>query len=147
MRRIGLLRAEFRSTFERPVRSTSGGHSSEDLAKPGPMGRAINKTGTRRGSARFARVVPADIQRSDRWAATGDGAPEGRATSFQRLSVLPRARRMSRAASKSWFETRTGGIRMSLWDFVLASLIGLIDLNPFLDLILTPVAWVLVFLT
>ena len=36
---------------------------------------------------------------------------------------------------------------MSLWDFVLASLIGLIDLNPFLDLILTPIAWVLVFVT
>jgi uncharacterized protein YqgC (DUF456 family) len=54
---------------------------------------------------------------------------------------------MSRAASKSWFETRTGGIRMSLWDFVLASVIGLIDLNPFLDLILTPIAWVLVFET
>ena len=36
---------------------------------------------------------------------------------------------------------------MSLWDFVLASLIGLIDLNPFLDLILTPVAWVITFVT
>ena len=36
---------------------------------------------------------------------------------------------------------------MSLWDFVLASVIGLIDPNPFLDLILTPIAWVLVFVT
>ena len=36
---------------------------------------------------------------------------------------------------------------MSLWDFVLASLIGLIDLNPFLDLILTPIAWVITFVT
>ena len=36
---------------------------------------------------------------------------------------------------------------MSLWDFVLASVIGLIDLNPFRDLILTPVAWVLTFVT
>ncbi len=36
---------------------------------------------------------------------------------------------------------------MSLWDFVLASLIGLIDLNPFLDLILTPIAWIITFVT
>jgi len=33
------------------------------------------------------------------------------------------------------------------WDLILAGLIGLIDLNPFIDLILTPVAWVITFLT
>ena len=36
---------------------------------------------------------------------------------------------------------------MGVWDFVLAALIGLIDLNPFWDLIFTPVAWVITFLT
>lgn len=36
---------------------------------------------------------------------------------------------------------------MGVWDFVLAALIGLIDLNPFWDLIFTPVAWVVTFLT
>ncbi len=35
---------------------------------------------------------------------------------------------------------------MNVWDFVLAGVIGLIDLNPFWDFILTPVAWVLTFL-
>ena len=35
---------------------------------------------------------------------------------------------------------------MNVWDFVLAGLIGLIDLNPFLDLIFTPVAWAITFL-
>jgi len=33
------------------------------------------------------------------------------------------------------------------WNFVLASLIGSIDLNPFLDLLLTPIAWAVTFLT
>ncbi len=33
------------------------------------------------------------------------------------------------------------------WDFVLESLIGLIDLNPFLDFFLTPLAWVITFAT
>lgn len=32
------------------------------------------------------------------------------------------------------------------WDFVLASVIGLVDLNPFLDFFLTPLAWALTFL-
>lgn len=31
------------------------------------------------------------------------------------------------------------------WDFVSASLIGLIDLNPFLDFLLTPLAWFITF--
>jgi hypothetical protein len=30
-------------------------------------------------------------------------------------------------------------------DFVLAALIGLIDLNPLLDIFFTPLAWVLTF--
>ncbi len=34
---------------------------------------------------------------------------------------------------------------MQAANVVLASLIGLIDLNPLLDLILTPLAWVLTF--
>lgn len=34
-----------------------------------------------------------------------------------------------------------------MWDFILAALIGLIDLNPFLDLLFTPVAWAITFLT
>lgn len=34
-----------------------------------------------------------------------------------------------------------------MWDFVLAFIIGLIDLNPLLDLILTPVAWFITFAT
>jgi hypothetical protein len=33
------------------------------------------------------------------------------------------------------------------WDLILAGLIGLIDLNPFLDLLFTPAAWAIVFLT
>ncbi len=33
---------------------------------------------------------------------------------------------------------------MSL-DFVIASLIGLIDLNPFIDLIFVPLSWALLF--
>ncbi len=33
------------------------------------------------------------------------------------------------------------------WDFVLSFLIGLIDLNPFLDFFITPLAWVVTFLT
>lgn len=36
---------------------------------------------------------------------------------------------------------------MNIWDFILASVIGLIDLNPFLDLLLTPLAWILTFAT
>lgn len=35
---------------------------------------------------------------------------------------------------------------MAAWDFVLAALVGLIDLNPFWDLILTPLSWALIFL-
>ncbi len=31
------------------------------------------------------------------------------------------------------------------WDIVIAALIGIIDLNPFLDLIFTPLAWALLF--
>lgn len=34
---------------------------------------------------------------------------------------------------------------MGVWDFVLAGLIGLIDLNPLLDLIFTPLAWAITF--
>ncbi len=34
---------------------------------------------------------------------------------------------------------------MSAWDFVINALIGIIDLNPLLDLILTPLTWALVF--
>jgi len=36
---------------------------------------------------------------------------------------------------------------MAVWDFVLAGLIGLIDLNPFWDLIFVPLAWAMVFFT
>ena len=35
---------------------------------------------------------------------------------------------------------------MNVWDFVLSALIGLIDLNPLLDIIFVPLAWVLVFM-
>ena len=35
---------------------------------------------------------------------------------------------------------------MAVWDFVLAALIGLIDLNPLLDIIFVPLAWVLTFI-
>jgi hypothetical protein len=34
---------------------------------------------------------------------------------------------------------------MAVWDFVLAALIGLIDLNPLLDLVFTPLAWAITF--
>lgn len=34
---------------------------------------------------------------------------------------------------------------MAIWDFVTAALIGIIDLNPLLDLIFTPLAWALTF--
>ncbi len=34
---------------------------------------------------------------------------------------------------------------MGIWDFVLAGLIGLIDLNPLIDLIFVPLAWVITF--
>jgi hypothetical protein len=30
-----------------------------------------------------------------------------------------------------------------VWDFVVSALIGLIDLNPLLDFILTPLSWAL----
>jgi hypothetical protein len=30
---------------------------------------------------------------------------------------------------------------MAVWDFVLAALIGLIDLNPLLDVIFVPLSW------
>lgn len=33
------------------------------------------------------------------------------------------------------------------WDLIIAGLIGLIDLNPLLDLIFTPLTWWLVFVT
>jgi hypothetical protein len=36
---------------------------------------------------------------------------------------------------------------MSIWDFVLAGLIGFIDLNPLPDLVAVPLAWALVFFT
>jgi hypothetical protein len=36
---------------------------------------------------------------------------------------------------------------MNTWDLVLSILIGLIDLNPFLDLVFTPAAWAITFLT
>lgn len=36
---------------------------------------------------------------------------------------------------------------MAVWDFVISALIGLIDLNPLLDLILVPISWALVFFT
>jgi hypothetical protein len=49
------------------------------------------------------------------------------------------------AESVTRFSGRT--LSMNVWDFVLAGLIGLIDLNPFLDLIFTPVAWAITFLT
>jgi len=32
-----------------------------------------------------------------------------------------------------------------MWDFILAGLVGLIDLNPFLDLLFTPLAWFITF--
>jgi len=31
------------------------------------------------------------------------------------------------------------------WDFILAGLIGIIDLNPLIDLIFVPLAWALLF--
>jgi hypothetical protein len=34
---------------------------------------------------------------------------------------------------------------MSWWNFVIAGLIGLIDLNPLPDLVLVPVTWALLF--
>jgi hypothetical protein len=34
---------------------------------------------------------------------------------------------------------------MAVWDFVLAALIGLIDLNPLLDVVFVPLAWGLTF--
>jgi hypothetical protein len=34
---------------------------------------------------------------------------------------------------------------MMTWDLVIAGLIGLIDLNPLLDLIFTPLSWALLF--
>lgn len=36
---------------------------------------------------------------------------------------------------------------MGTWDFVVAALIGLIDLNPLWDLVFTPLAWVILFWT
>lgn len=35
---------------------------------------------------------------------------------------------------------------MAALDFVVAALIGLIDLNPLLDLVFTPLSWALLFL-
>jgi hypothetical protein len=34
---------------------------------------------------------------------------------------------------------------MNTWDFVVAALIGLIDLNPLWDLIFVPLSWALLF--
>ena len=34
---------------------------------------------------------------------------------------------------------------MGVWDFVLAGLIGLIDLNPLIDLVFVPLAWAITF--
>jgi hypothetical protein len=34
---------------------------------------------------------------------------------------------------------------MGVLDFVIAALIGLIDLNPLLDFVLTPLSWALLF--
>lgn len=34
---------------------------------------------------------------------------------------------------------------MNVFDFALAALIGFIDLNPLLDLVFTPLSWLLVF--
>lgn len=31
------------------------------------------------------------------------------------------------------------------WDFIIAGLIGIIDLNPLIDLIFVPLAWALLF--
>ncbi len=36
---------------------------------------------------------------------------------------------------------------MAVWDFVIAALIGFIDLNPLLDLVFTPLSWALLFFT
>ncbi len=35
---------------------------------------------------------------------------------------------------------------MSIWDFVLAAMVGFIDLNPLPDLILVPLTWLGLFL-
>ena len=36
---------------------------------------------------------------------------------------------------------------MAVWDFVLAGLIWVIDLNPIWDLVFVPIAWILTFMT
>ncbi len=36
---------------------------------------------------------------------------------------------------------------MGTWDFVLAGLIGLIDLNPLIDLIFVPLSWAILWWT
>jgi hypothetical protein len=36
---------------------------------------------------------------------------------------------------------------MGTWDFVLAALIGLIDLNPLIDLIFVPLSWGIMWFT
>lgn len=36
---------------------------------------------------------------------------------------------------------------MGIWDFVLAALIGLIDLNPLLDLVFVPLSWGIMWFT
>ena len=34
---------------------------------------------------------------------------------------------------------------MNTWDFVIAGLIGIIDLNPLIDLVFVPLAWLMLF--
>jgi hypothetical protein len=36
---------------------------------------------------------------------------------------------------------------MGTWDFVLAALIGLIDLNPLIDLLFVPLSWAIMWFT
>jgi hypothetical protein len=36
---------------------------------------------------------------------------------------------------------------MGMWDFVLAGLIGIIDLNPLLDLVFVPLSWMIMWFT
>ena len=36
---------------------------------------------------------------------------------------------------------------MGTWDFVLAALIGFIDLNPLLDLVFAPLSWAILWFT
>ncbi len=38
-----------------------------------------------------------------------------------------------------------GRIVMNTWDFIVAALIGLIDLNPLWDLVFVPLSWAFLF--